>query len=70
MQIVLKNIKQFITNNKLILQTQQKFNSKGHKDFTEEINIIALSSNDYKKMQSIDLIETYAYRTRKDLVTE
>ena len=35
--------------------------------FIEVINKIALSSNDDKRMQSIDLIETYAYRTSKDL---
>ena len=38
--------------------------------FTEEIQKIALSSNDDKRMQSIDSIETYAYGTRKDLVSE
>ena len=38
--------------------------------FTEEINKIALSSNDHKIMQSIDSIETSAYGTSKDLVTE
>ena len=32
-----------------------------HNVFTEEINKIALSSNDDKRMQSIDLIETYTY---------
>ena len=31
---------------------------------------IALSSNDDKRMQSIDSIETYAYGTSKDLVTQ
>ena len=36
--------------------------------FTEQINEIALSSNDDKRMQSFDLIGTYA--TRKDLVTD
>ena len=49
-------------NNKLILKT--------HSVFTEEINKIALSSNDDKRMQSIDSIETYAYGMRKDLVSE
>ena len=29
-----------------------------------------LSSNDDKRMQSIDLIETYAYGMNKDLVSE
>ena len=38
--------------------------------FTEEINKIALSSNDDKKMQSIDSTETYAYGTSKDIVIE
>ena len=31
---------------------------------------LLLSSNDGKRMQSIDLIETYAYGTSKDLVSE
>ena len=31
---------------------------------------LLLSSNDDKIMQSIDLVETYAYRTREDLVSE
>ena len=38
--------------------------------FIEEINKIALSSNDDKLMQPIDSIETYAYATSKDLVSE
>ena len=38
--------------------------------FTEEISMIALSSNDNKRMQSFDSIETYTYGTSKDLVSE
>ena len=49
--------KEFIKNNKLILKTQQRFKSKRHNVFTEEVNKIALSSSDDKRMQSIDLIE-------------
>ena len=41
-----------------------------HHVFTEEINKITLSSNDDKRMQSIDSTETYAYGTKKDLVSE
>ena len=41
-----------------------------HNVFTEEINKIVLSSNDDKRMQSIDLIETYTCGTSKDLVSE
>ena len=38
--------------------------------FTKEINKIFLSSNDDKRMQSIDSIGTYAYVTIIDLVIE
>ena len=45
-------------NNKLILKAQQRFKSEKHNAFNEEINTISLSSNDYKRMQSIVSIET------------
>ena len=41
---------------------------KSHNIFAEEVNKIALSSNDDKRMQSIDSTETYAHGTSKDLV--
>ena len=46
-----KHHKQLIRNNKSILKTQQRFKSVRHNVFTEEINKIALSSNDDKGMQ-------------------
>ena len=52
---------------RITLKTQQRFSEK-HSVFTEEINKIVLNSNDDKIMQSIDLIETYAYGMNKDLV--
>ena len=42
-----------------MLKTQQKFKSEKHNVFTEEINKIALNSNDDKRMQSVDSIETH-----------
>ena len=36
----------------------------------KKFNNILLSSNDDKRMQSINLIETYAYGISKDLVSE
>ena len=39
-----------------------------HNVFTEKINKIALSSDDDKRLQSIDSIEAYAYGMNKDLV--
>ena len=46
------------------------FKSERHNVFTEKISKIALTSNDDIRMQSIDLIETYAYGTSKDLVRD
>ena len=59
--------KDSVNKNKVILKTQKKKSEK-HNVFTEEINRIALSSNDDKRMQSIYSIKTYAYRMSKDLV--
>ena len=36
--------------------------------FTAEIKKTALSSNDDKRIRSIDSIETYAYGTSRDLI--
>ena len=69
-KIDIDSIKEFIKNKKSILKTQQRFKSERHNVFTEEINKVALSSNDDKRMQSIDLIETYPYVTNKDLVSD
>ena len=46
-------------NNKVILKTQQRFKIERHNIFTEEVNKIALSSYDDKRMQSIYQIETH-----------
>ena len=46
---------------------QQRFKSERHNVFTEEINKIALSSNDDKRTQSINSVEINAYGTRKYL---
>ena len=65
MLIVLKKITKY---KKVILKKQQRFKSERHNVFTEEINKIALCSNDRKGMRSIDLIERYACGTSKDLI--
>ena len=64
-------LKKIIKNSKnAIFKMQQRINKKKHNGFTEEIDKIALSSSNDRKMESIDLTETYAYRTRKDLVNK
>ena len=49
--------KEFIQNNKLNL----RFKTERHNVLSEETTKIALSSNDDKRMRSIDSIEIYAY---------
>ena len=65
-----KEFKEFIKNNKLILNAQQRFKNDRHNVFTEDVNEIALSLNDDKIMRSVDSIETYTYGTNKDLISE
>ena len=49
--------------NETILKLQQRFKSKGHYVNTEEVNKIALNSNDDKILQTFDRIRTYPYVT-------
>ena len=69
-KIDMDSIKEFIKSNESILKIQQRFKRERHNVFTEEINKIALRSNDEKIMQSIDSIETYAHGASKDLVSD
>ena len=52
----------------MILKSQQTFRSKNYNVFTKEVNNIALSAIDDKRIQSIASIETYPYGTTKNLV--
>ena len=54
-----ENHEEFIKNNKLILNSQQRIRSEKHNVFTEKVNKVALSANDHKIMQLIGSIETY-----------
>ena len=50
-------------NNKTILKSQQRFKSDYHNVYTEEINKIALNSNDDKRLRAFDKVATYPYGT-------
>ena len=49
---------------------QQRFKSKRHNVYTEDVNKIALSSNDNKRLQTYDRITSYPYRTSAGSKTE
>ena len=60
----------FLFNGKVILKSQQRFKSDHHKVYTEEVNKIALSSDNDKRLQTSDGIETYPYGANEFKVRE
>ena len=64
-----KNYKDSLFNNKTILWSQQRFKTY-HDVYTEEVNKIALSSNDDKRLQTFDRVTTYPYGTNAFKVCE
>ena len=52
--------KDCLLNNKIVLKSQQRFKSERHDVFTE-MNKIALSSNDDKRLQTFDGMTSYTY---------
>ena len=53
--------KHFLLNNEVILKSQQRFKSEAQNVYSEEINKIALSCNDDKRLQTFDRITSYPY---------
>ena len=58
-----ENYADSLFNDKIILKSQQIFRSDHHEVYTEEVNKIALSSYDDKRLQTFDKITTYPYET-------
>ena len=56
-----ENYTDYLFNDKIILETQQRFKTDSHNVCTEQIITIALSSNDDKRLQTFDKITTYPY---------
>ena len=65
-----ENYKDSLFNDKVIIRSQQRFRSYNHKLYTEEVNKIALSGNDDKRMQTFDKVTTYPYETNVFKVCE
>ena len=58
-----ENYKDALFNDKIIIRSQQRFRNYNHKVYTEEVNKIALSSNDDKRIQTYDKVTTFPYGT-------
>ena len=54
--------KKCLLNDKVILKSQQRFISNKHDVYTEDVNKIALSNDDDKRIVSPDKISSYPYR--------
>ena len=68
--IKFNDYKNSVLNGEVILKSQQRFKSKGHDVYTENINKIALSSNDDKRLIASDKITSYpnGYKGKQVLV--
>ena len=62
-EILFNNYLDSLFKNKVLYGSQQRFRSDHHKVYTEEVNMIALSSNDDKRIQTFDRVTTYPYGT-------
>ena len=69
-ELTFKNYKDSLLNNEIVIKSQHRFRSDHHKVYTEEVNKIALSSNDDKRIQTFDRITTYPYGTNAFKVCE
>ena len=64
------DFKDCLFNNKTVYRSQKRFKSYYHVMSTEEVNKIALSSNDDKRIQTSDRVTTYPYGTNAFKVCE
>ena len=69
-RIKFKDYNDSVLKNKTILRSQLRFKSDLHIAYTEEVNKIAVSSNDDKRLQTYDKFTTYPYGTNAFTVCE
>ena len=62
-RLIFNDYKYCFLNNEIILKSQQRLKSERHNVYTEEVNKIALNSNDDKRLQTFDRITSYPYGT-------
>ena len=62
-ELMFGNYKDALFNDKIIIRLQQRFRRYNHKVYTEDVNKIALSSNDDKIIKTYDKVTTFPYGT-------
>ena len=66
--IKFNDYKKCLLNDKVILKSEQRFISKKHNVYIENINTIALSNNDDKRIVSSNKISSYPYGYKGEIV--
>ena len=69
-EITFKNYADPLFNDKVMLRSQQRFKRDHHRVYNEEVNKIALSSYDDKRIQTFDKVATFPYGTNVFKVCE
>ena len=62
-RLIFNDYKDCLLNNQIALKSQQRFKNERDDVYTEELNMITLSSNDDKRLQTFDRITSYSYGT-------
>ena len=62
-ELMFENYKDCLFNGETILKSKQRFKSDHHKVYTEEVNKIAFSSDDIKRLQTFNRVTTNPYGT-------
>ena len=60
-ELKFNNYKDCLLNDKVVLKSQERFKSERHNVYFKNVNKIALSSNDDKRLLTFDKITTYRY---------
>ena len=68
-RLMFENYTDSLFNDNIILKSQQVFRSENHDVYTVEIKIV-LSSNDDKRLQTLDRVTTYPHGTNVFKVCE
>ena len=66
--IKFNHYKKCLLNDEVILKSKQRFTSKKHDAYTENINKIALSNNNDKRIVSLNKISSYPYGYKSEIV--
>ena len=69
-ELMFENYKDALFDDKIIIRSQQRFRSYNHRMDTEEVNKIAQSSNDDKRIQTFDKVTLFPYGTNAFKVCE